>query len=409
MQNEFCVHGDLILPDAVLADAYLTVRNGKVAAIDREKPQAFAGETIDIGDGFVSPGFIDIHVHGGDGADYMDGTVEAVRTANRAHLRHGTTTIFPTTTTGSTEQLHRMIRACMELQATWSSADGARIGGIHFYGPYFAADKVGCHSREGRRNPVPDEYRYFLSLGIIRVATCAAELPGAEEFYRAAAEHGCLLTCGHSDASWTEMEKAFRAGMRHVDHFWCAMSSVSSLRDRFGTPMQASMEEFVLAHPNMSTEVIADGQHLSPELLDFAFRMKGVSRLCLVTDSSRALDMPAGSYRFGPQQDGSWFESNGKVGFVPGDGLASSVSGMDAMMRTMANQTSARLPEAIRMASLTPAELTGIATEVGSLEPGKWADLLILSRDLEISRIFLRGEEYLASLQTSSGTTNGAR
>jgi len=402
MHDEFCLHGNLILPDTVLADGYLTVRNSRIAAVNHEKPQSFAGETIEIGDGYVSPGFIDIHVHGGDGADYMDGTVEAVRTVNRAHLRHGTTTIFPTTTTGSTEQLDRMIHACMEVQTEWSSADGARIGGIHFYGPYFAADKVGCHSREGRRNPAPDEYRYFLSLGIIRVATCAAELPGAEEFYRVAAGHRCLLTCGHSDASWTEMQKAFLAGMRHVDHFWCAMSSVSSLRDRFGTPMQASMEEFVLAHPDMSTEVIADGQHLSPELLDFAFRMKGVSRLCLVTDSSRALDMPPGRYRFGPQEDGSWFESNGKVGFVPGDGLASSVSGMDAMMRTMANQTSASLPEAIRMASLTPAERTGIATEVGSLEPGKWADLLILSRDLEISQIFLHGEECNRFSRTSA-------
>jgi N-acetylglucosamine-6-phosphate deacetylase len=395
MPAEFCFHGNLILPDTVLADAYLTVRDGKIAAIGPSKPNADE-PLIEAGDGYVSPGFIDIHVHGGDGADYMDGTVEAVRTANRAHLRHGTTTIFPTTTTGSKEQLDRMIRACIDLQAHWSTADGARIGGIHFYGPYFAAEKVGCHSREGRRNPVPEEYRYFLSLGIIRIATCAAELPGAEEFYLAAKEHARLLTCGHSDASWTEMENAFRAGMRHVDHFWCAMSSVSSLRGRFGTPMQASMEEFVLAHPEMSTEVIADGQHLSPELLDFAFRMKGPRRLCLMTDSNRALDMPPGRYWFGSREDGPWFESNGKVGFVPGDGLASSVSGMDAMVRTMANQTSASLPEVIRMASLTPAELTGIATEVGSLEAGKRADLLILSRDLEVSRIFLRGEEYQA-------------
>jgi N-acetylglucosamine-6-phosphate deacetylase len=106
--------------------------------------------------------------------------------------------------------------------------------------------------------------------------------------------------------------------------------------------------------------------------------------------------MPPGRYRFGPQEDGSWFESNGKVGFVPGNGLASSVSGVDAMVRTMANHTSASLPDVIRMASLTPAQLTGIATEVGSLEAGKWADLLILSRDLEVSRIFLRGEEYQA-------------
>ncbi len=398
MADSLCLHGNLILPDSVLDDAYLVCLDGKITSIDRHKPASWAGPAIDAGDGYISPGFVDIHVHGGNGSDYMDGTAQAVRTANRAHLRHGTTTIFPTTTTGSPEQLDRMIRTCMEVRADWSVSDGADIGGVHFYGPYFAEEKVGCHSPKGRRDPVPEEYLRFFSLGIIRVATCAAELPGAEAFYRAAKEHGCLVTCGHSDASWTEMAAAFSAGVRHVDHFWCAMSSVSSLRNRFGTPMQASMEQFVLSRQEMTTEVIADGQHLSPELLDFAFRMKGSSRLCLVTDSNRALDMPPGSYRFGSNEDGPWIESNGKVGFVPGHGLASSVMGMDTMVRTMASQTSAGLPDVVRMASLTPAEITGIADEVGSLAVGKRADVLILSPALEISRIFLRGEEYKTSV-----------
>ena len=246
---------------------------------------------------------------------------------------------------------------------------------------------------KGRRNPSAEEYGEFLALGIIRIATCAAELPGAEQFYRAAREQ-CLVTCGHSNASWAEMARAFDAGVRHVDHFWSAMSSVSSLRGRFGTPMQASMEQFVLAHQEMSTEVIADGQHLSPELLEFAFRMKGTARLCLVTDANRAMDMPAGQYRFGPQDDGVWIESNGKVGLVPGGGLASSVVGLDTMVRTMKRGTSATLPQVIRMASLTPAERTGVAGDVGSLEPGKWANILLLTEELEVERVFVRGDEF---------------
>jgi len=189
------------------------------------------------------------------------------------------------------------------------------------------------------------------------------------------------------------MARAFDAGVRHVD-FWCAMSSVSSLRQRFGTPMQASMEQFVLANGEMSTEVIADGQHLSPELLEFAYRKKGPERLCLVTDANRALDMPAGRYRFGCIEDGSWFESNGKVGIAPGGALASSVVGMDAMVRTMKRDTSATLAEVVRMASLTPAERVGISAETGSIEIGKRADLLVLSDDLEVQRVFVDGEEF---------------
>jgi N-acetylglucosamine-6-phosphate deacetylase len=170
------------------------------------------------------------------------------------------------------------------------------------------------------------------------------------------------------------------------------MSSVASLRAIHGTPMQASMEQFVLAYPEMSTEVIADGCHLSAELLEFAFRMKGAKRLCLVTDANRALDLPPGRYRFGPEASGSWFESDGKVGFVPGQGLASSVRGMDHMVRIMARSTTASLAEVIRMASLTPAERAGIATETGSLEAGKLADVLLLNEALEIQAVSIGGK-----------------
>jgi N-acetylglucosamine-6-phosphate deacetylase len=240
---------------------------------------------------------------------------------------------------------------------------------------------------------VKSGYTRFLKLGIIRIATCAAELPGAEAFYQAARSYRCLVTCGHSNATWTEMASAYRSGMRHVDHFWCAMSSVASLRAAYGTPMRASMEQFVLAHGEMSTEVIADGCHLSAELLEFAYKFKGAERLCLVTDANRAVGMPPGRYRFGPAETGSWFESDGRVGFVPGQGLASSVVGMDTMVRTMKAATSASLPEVIRMATLTPAERAGIARMAGSLEPGKRADILVLNRKLQVQRVFIGGEE----------------
>jgi N-acetylglucosamine-6-phosphate deacetylase len=379
------LEGNLILPDRVVHGS-LTLVDGHIESVSAASPPRPAER-------YISPGFIDLHVHGGDGADYMDGTPERVRTANRAHLRHGTTTIFPTTTTGSPQQVVRMVEACAEVRDGWSVEDGARIAGVHLYGPYFAEDKVGCHPAAGRRDPQAEEYDRLLRHDIVRIATCAAELPGAEAFYRAASVRECLVTCGHSNASWGEMARAFDAGVRHVDHFWCAMSSVASLRARFGTPMQASMEQFVLANPEMSTEVIADGCHLSAELLEFAFRMKGAARLCLVTDSNRALDMPPGRYRFGAEEDGSWCVSDGRVGRAEGsDALASSVVGLDTMVRTMRRDTSATLPEIVRMASLTPAERAGIAAGVGSLEPGKRADVLILSPDLTVQQVFLGGE-----------------
>jgi N-acetylglucosamine-6-phosphate deacetylase len=190
------------------------------------------------------------------------------------------------------------------------------------------------------------------------------------------------------------MAAAFKDGMRHVDHFWCAMSSVSSVRDRLGVPMQGSMLEFVLANQEMSTEVIADGMHLAPELLSFAWRMKTSKRLCLVTDCNRALDMPPGRYRFGPKSDGAWFTSDGKVGWASSGGsLASAVTGMDHMVRTMHRLGNVPLHDAVRMATLTPAERTGIDAQAGSLAKGKRADVVVLNRQLRVRRVFIQAAE----------------
>jgi N-acetylglucosamine-6-phosphate deacetylase len=268
---------------------------------------------------------------------------------------------------------------------------GARIAGIHLYGPFFAPDKVGCHSAGGRRDPTPAEFSRYFATGLIRIATCAAELPGAAAFFRRARRNGCFITCGHSNASWMEMDRAYRAGMRHVDHFWCAMSSVPSIRTRLGTPMQGSMEQYVLMHDGMSTEVIADGQHLSPELLQFACRMLGPRRLLLVTDASRAVDLAPGRYKFGHAVTGTDFDHDGKVGRAPQGGLASSSVGMDHMVRTMQRATKAPLWDIVRMASLTPAERTGIAPETGSLTVGKRADVLVLSPRLRVQHVFVGG------------------
>ena len=390
-QRYALVSGTAILPDRLIQDSYVEWSGGMLTRVGAiPKRIAKNVQVIDASGCYVSPGWIDIHVHGGGGADFMDGQVQAIQTACKTHLRHGTTTIFPTTTTGSHESIIRMIEA---VDATIRSADPGlpTIEGVHLYGPYFTPEKSGCHRKEACRAPVRSEFEQYFKSGPIRIATCAAELVGSADFYRYAHKRGCLVTCGHSNASWTEMDKAHRDGMSHVDHFWCAMSSVASVRSRLGTPMQGSMLEFVLAHNTMSTEVIADGYHLSPELLQFAWQMKKASTLCLVSDTSRALDMPPGKYAFGHPEENVWIESTGKVGLSPAGGLASSVVALDHCVRHMAKVTRIPLFDIVRMASLTPAQLTGIAKHRGSLEAGKRADVLVLDRKLQVQKVFYNG------------------
>jgi N-acetylglucosamine-6-phosphate deacetylase len=405
-------NGSLILPDRIVDPGTVICESGRIVAAGASRDVLIPTNAtlVDAGGGYIAPGFIDIHSHGAGGADFMDGTALAVRAALREHARHGTTTIFPTTTAGDAEQVERMLHACVEVRDGWSEDAGARIGGVHFYGPYFADEMVGAHPRDVSRAPDPAEYVPFFDLGIIQIATCAAELPGAADFCAEASRRGYLVTCGHSNSTWHEMQRCFDAGMRHVDHFWSAMSSVASLRQRFSVlrhAMQAGMEQFVLAQPEMSTEVIADGCHLSPELLAFAFRMKGVKRLCLVTDSSRALGMPPGEYVLGPADSGAPFTSNGRVGYQPSEGcLASTVVGMDVMVKNMSGMSGATLAETVRMASLTPAERVGMEREIGSLEPGKRADVLVLDRELAVQRVFIGGEEFARTPASSQSAMN---
>ena len=388
--------GQIILESGIVSDACVICREGLIKYIGplpSELPSDV--EFVSLNGGYLAPGMVDIHVHGGRGHDFMDGSERAIKAASNAHLHHGVTSLFPTCTTGTHRQIMQMLEATKSVMMQADEAnidiDLPRIHGVHLYGPYFAEEKAGCHAKSGCRVPTDEESGEYFATGIVKIATCAAELPGASDFYRTAARQGCLITCGHSNSSWQEMDEAFKLGMRHVDHFWCAMSSVVSLRPRFGFPMQASMTEYVLANPEMSTEVIADGCHLSPELLQFAWQIKGCKRLCLVSDCNRALDMPAGRYAFGDLTDENWIYSDGKVGRTKEGGLASSVLSLDAMIRNMATTTDIPLHEIIRMASLTPAERTGISEKLGSISVGKNADLVIFSNRLEVEHVYVSG------------------
>jgi N-acetylglucosamine-6-phosphate deacetylase len=391
------VNATLILPDQLVRDGAVDIAAGRLVAVGpRSSMPASSGTALDAGGGFVAPGYIDLHVHGGDNADFMDGTCQAFETVIRAHTRHGTTSIVPTSTVAFHEQTLTFLENTRALQDRGAEPHLGlgRTLGAHLYGPYFAEEKVGCHPKLPTRAPTRKEFAEYLDFAdIMLTATCAPELPGAADFYRAASAKGIRLNAGHSNATWSEMVMAHELGVRHVDHFYCAMSSASSIRERCGTPMQASMMEFVLDTEDMTTEVIADGRHLSPELLRFVLKWKGVDKTALVTDCSRALDQPPGTYTFGPLDGGEPFYSDGGVGLLPNSkNLASSVRGMDFMVRYMHQAVGVDLATAVRMATLTPAAILGKQDEIGSLLPGKRADLLILDGQLAVRSVFVGGE-----------------
>jgi N-acetylglucosamine-6-phosphate deacetylase len=386
--------GTLILEDRLLDAALLEVEGDRINAIKVNGNDGSGSHRslIDLKGGYLAPGFVDLHVHGGAGADFMDGTEAAFRTACRSHARHGTTSLLPTTTVARHEQHLAFLEMCRQLKH--EPADGARILGAHIYGPYFAYEARGAHPGACVRPPVPAEYEQYLAFAdSIATATVAPELPGAEQFVRACRARGIRCNTGHSHATFAQMEAAVGWGVRHIDHLFCAMSDRARLRQAQTYPMRGGVLEATLYFDELTTEVISDGKHLQRELLLLAYKIKGPDKLALVTDCNRALDMPDGPYMMGPLEGGEPILRADGVGVMPnGTALASSVVGMDHCVRTFHQLTGVPLEIVVRMATLTPARIAGFDHDIGSLAPGKRADLVVLDADLQVRQVYREGQ-----------------
>src|SRR5947208_13801005 len=382
--------GAVVLADRLLIGGQVEVTAGRISAVrDRLLPANVP--VIELGDRYLVPGYVDLHIHGGDGADFMDGDADAFRTVCRAHLRHGTTSLLPTTTVSRHEQILAVLDLCRRFKK--EDTGGARVLGAHFYGPYFGHEAAGCHPASSLRDPIPAEYAEYLSYAdAICTATVAPELPGAEGFVRACRERGIRCNAGHTHATFEQMEQAVGWGVRHVDHLFCAMSDRARLRQTQTYPMRGGVMEATLFFDDLTTEVIADGKHLQRELLLLAHKVKGPDRLALVTDCNRALDRPDGPYLFGPRDGGEPILRKDNVGVMPdGKSLASGVVGMIECVQTFHRLTGVPLVEVIRMASLTPARIAGVEHDTGSIAVGKCADLLVLDRELNVKQVYVNG------------------
>ncbi len=385
-------NGSVVLPDRILNSGCVLTQDQTIQAVQDSHPKLEASETIDLQGGYLVPGFIDLHVHGGAGADFMDGTEDSFRKVCQAHCRHGTTSLLPTTTVATHEQHLTFLEICRQLKN--QGTDSCRILGCHFYGPYFAEPARGCHPAGPVRSPSPDEYNQYLEFSdTICRATIAPELPNAEAFANACRRKNIRCNVGHSHATFEQMEQAIKWGITHVDHLFCAMSDRARLRQTQTFPMRGGVMEATLYFDELTTEVIADGKHLQRELLSLAYKAKGPNRLAIVTDCNRALDMPDGEYIFGPLEGGEPILRRDGVGIMPdGKSLASGVMGMDHCVKTFHLLTGIPLPEVVRMASLTPARIAGWEEKTGSIEVGKLADLVVLDQSLSVKKVMVAGK-----------------
>ncbi|MEU7030437.1 N-acetylglucosamine-6-phosphate deacetylase [Streptomyces sp. NPDC015232] len=367
----------------VLAGAHVvlptgTVENGRViVAGDRIAGSAPEdAPVLDLTGHWLVPGFVDMHNHGGGGASFTSGTVEDVLTGVRTHRLHGTTTVVASFVTGETDFLTQRAGLLSEL------AEQGDIAGIHFEGPFISPCRKGAHDETLLRDPEPAEVRKLVDAarGQARMVTLATELPGGLDSVRLLAEHGVIAAIGHTDATYEQTRAAIDAGATVATHLYNAMPA---LGHRAPGPIAALLED-----ERVTVELINDGTHLHPAALELAFHHAGPERVAFITDAMDAAGFGDGSYMLGPLA----VEVKDSVArLVEGGSIAGSTLTLDRAFKRAATVDRLPVESIVQAISANPAKLLGVYDRVGSLEPGKDADLVVLDADFELKGVMRRG------------------
>ncbi|MDR1356471.1 MAG: N-acetylglucosamine-6-phosphate deacetylase [Tannerellaceae bacterium] len=378
------INGIIITPTGILRGASLLISGGKIAEIGIRNADVPNTQVIDVKGNYISPGFIDIHVHGGGGADFLEATPEAFIRAAGAHCIHGgTTTIYPTIAAAPREVFDRAIQAC-HVAMQRPSDTLAHVMGLHLEGNYLNPLMCGGQDPACLYPPHEDEYRDMLRANhCIRRWSAAPELEGALDFGRYASSRGVLVSLAHTVAAGQQVRDAFDAGYRHATHFYNAMTGVH--REN-GFKREGTIESIYLAD-EMSVELVGDGIHVPPAILRLAYKILGAERIALVTDAMLA----AGSSDTGPIYGGRVIIEDGVCKLADRSAIAGSIITMNEAIRTMVVQAGVPLTDAVRMATETPATIMGINHRKGSLLRGRDADVIVFDHSYNVLSVIVEG------------------
>lgn len=374
------INAKILTPQGWLSDGSVLMRDNKILEVTNCDLAVVGADLIDAKGMYVVPGGVEIHCHGGGGGDFMEGTEEAFRKAIDAHMKHGTTSIFPTLSSSSVDMINRAAETCTKLMAEKDSP----VLGLHLEGHYLNQKMAGGQIPEYIKDPDPKEYIPIVeNWNCIKRWDAAPELPGAMHFGKYITGKGLLASVAHTQAEFEDIQAAWEAGYSHATHFYNAMPGFHKRREY---KYEGTVESIYLID-DMTVEVVADGIHVPATILRLVYKIKGPERACVITDAL-ACACAEDAEAFDPRV----IIEDGVCKLSDRSALAGSIATMDRLIRTLVQKADIPLDDAIRMASETPAKIMNVYDRKGSLARGKDADVMILDKDLNLRAVWAMGK-----------------
>jgi N-acetylglucosamine-6-phosphate deacetylase len=378
--------GNLVLQDMTINQGYMVVEEEKISGIFAQKDRTHEDkgvQVIDYGDAYIAPGFVDLHLHGALGKDVMDGREESVRTIAKHQANNGVTGFLGSTMSAP---LDSVLEAVRMIKNTAQVPLPSEVLGVHVEGPFVSIQKKGAHSASYIRGMTGKDCKRLADAinGLHAIISLAPEVEDNMRFVSQLKEQGFVVAIGHTDATYDQALESFAKGVTHATHLYNAMSGFDH--------REPGVVGAVLDSEDVTAELIADGVHVHPAALRLAVARKGPERICLVTDSMMATGVGDGLYNWGDEE----IEVQRNRATIRKSGiLAGSVLTLSAAIKNMIDWTGVTINQAINMASLNPSCVLGLEDEIGSIQNGKLANLVVLDQDFRIVDTLLRGKSVL--------------
>lgn len=376
----------VILKSGVLSDGYVCTTAERISYVGEERPSA--AREISLGGKYLSPGFIDLHCHGGGGYDFMDASPEEMLEICKLHLAHGTTTLFATSLTSSDEDMAHMFSCYAETAEKFGNVPTNTLFGIHLEGPFLNMEQCGAQNGAYIVSPAEKNLEsWFKNIKYVRRMTYAPELSGADKLRAYLKRYGIIGSLGHSSATFEETMNACDENNRILTHFYSGMNGVV----RKNAYRVAGMVEAGYYNDDFLVEIIADGKHLPAELLKLIYKFKGPDKIALITDATRAAGISCGRSKIGSMKDGVDVIIEDGVAKLPDrKSFGGSISTMDRDVRVMKDLAGVPLAKAVKMASSTPARMMNLF-DVGEIAVGKIADMVVFDENIIIEKCIKKG------------------